>query len=155
MEYFSCGVHVWREEKGWGGGLVLSHSVKLINLLNPGHLAVRVNLNTLPCPHFIKTGITSRSLFARRAFHLSVYKILSGIIKCSELTNMFEHLEDHQERVTRAVSNKDLVVVYTRTIFGKRGIQISGPLAWNALPVELNHAKSLNIFRTTYFKLLS
>ena len=71
-----------------------------------------------------------QSLFARRTFHLSVYmyKILSGVIKCSELVNMFEYLEDHQDRVIRAVSNRDLVVVYSRPIFGKRGIQISGPL---------------------------
>ena len=67
---------------------------------------------------------------------------------------MFDYLEDHQERVTRAVSNRDLVVVYSRTIFGKRGIQISGPLAWNGLPGDLKQAKSLNIFRNNYFKLI-
>ncbi len=131
-------------------------SLARLEVIQNNACRIRLRQNNYAQVAEMLTELGLQSLFARRTFHLSVYmyKILSGVIKCSELTNMFEYLEDHQERVTRAVSNKDLVVVYSRTIFGKRGIQIAGPLEWNALPASLKQAKSVNIFRNTYFQLL-
>ena len=95
------------------------------------------------------------SLFARRDFHLNVfiYKIQNDLIKAVELVVLFELLDDSRNRVTRAVTSRDLVVPFTRTIYGRKCIAVSGAISWNQLHAELKQAKSLNIFKNTYWKL--
>ena len=82
------------------------------------------------------------SLYARRDFHLNVsmYKIQNGLVKSIELVSMFVFLEENRDRLTRAAANKDLVIPFTRTIFGKKSIRIAGPTAWNLLHQELKTA---------------
>ncbi len=95
------------------------------------------------------------SLFARRDFHLNVfmYKIQNDLIKAGELVFLFEFLDNNRDRVTRAVSSRDLVVPFTRTIYGRKCIAVTGALSWNNMHLELKTAKSLNIFKSLYWKL--
>ena len=88
-------------------------------------------------------------------FHLNVfmYIIQNNLVKSIELINMFVYLDENRDRLTRAAANKDLVVHFNRTIYGKKSVRIAGPIAWNLLHQDLKNAKSLNIFKSLYRKI--
>ena len=75
------------------------------------------------------------------------------LIKSVEVIALFEMLDENRERVTRAAASKDLIVRFTRTSSGRKCISISGALSWNGLHPDLKVAKSLNIFKSLYWKL--
>ncbi len=95
------------------------------------------------------------SLYARRDFHLNVfmYKIQNELIHAVELVAMFELLDENRERLTHAATNKDLAIPFTRTIFGRKSIRIAGAISWNQLHLDPKQAKSLNIFKSLYWKI--
>ena len=107
-----------------------------------------------PCKMYC-LSIGLMSLCARRDFHFNVfmYKIQNDLIRAVELIAMFELLDENRERLTRAAANRDLVIHFTRTIFGRKAICVAGAVSWNQLHPDLKRAKSLNIFKSLYWRI--
>ena len=75
-----------------------------------------------------------------------MYKVVNELLP-KNICSYFKKVGENHIRVTRAVTNQDLIVPNLKLETSKRDIKYRGPLYWNLVDQDTKGAQSLAVFK--------